>query len=367
MSADVVLALATFASASLVAGSATWALARKRIRVAEDRAATLARGLATQRDVAERRVREVRAELAKIEATSLARHKIVPERLYLNRLAPRDADALASALGGLAFVDAALVADASGYALSRGTGDASSALSQPATALSSTAAAVATLARELSLASVTVLEAHVETADARHVTTRVLRGRGEGAFVVAATTSRPVSAIALDAVAQHAVAHHDPDLVPVPASASGIRLRGATEKRAVRDTPLSPLWDELEREHAEHADLRALVLGVDSAAVFSAAKDGPDDDARARTLRALKTFADRVASRFRDTYLTRIDVQLEGGDVLCWAPLASRSRLCLVVLGDVAATAPERVERLAGRLRRKIAEGSAPSVEGGAR
>lgn len=363
MSLDVVLAAASFASVSVLSSVATWATLRRRVRSAEERAETLLRGLQTQREAAERRVRDVRAELTRVESATLARHRVLPERVYPTRLAPRDADALAGALGGLAFVDAALVADAFGHALSRGTGDASAASSQPALALSAMGAAVGTLFDDLAESDLAPVEAHVETGDARHVTVRALRGRGEGAFIVAAATSRPVSALALDAVAQLARANDD----GLAAPSSTKPARGTTERRAVQGSPLSAVWDELDREHAEHRDLRALVLGVDGLPVFSAAHDGPVEEARARALRALRTFADRAGARFRESHVARVDVLLEGGDVLHWVPLAARSRLSLVVLGDVGATSAGRIDRLAGRLRRKIAEAPQAASEGGLR
>jgi len=316
-----------------------------RSRGARDAAADSGRRLATmgtQREAAERRALAAQAENARWRGTSLAGSGLSKSPVYAGRPSPRDAEELARLVRGLVLVDDVVLADASGFPLTRETDGASA-------DLAALAPSILSFVRRVSLSAIPVLEVAIETSSAVHVVARPLAGRGDGTLLLIRTTSQRVNPLVVDTAAQAAVR----DLEDVPQGLPpSLALTGSTDLGQLGDAPFSEVFTTLERELGQH--VTALSLTHDGRAMFDAAKDGPDAKTRAVAGSALTALADRATRTLRATGIARIDVTIRGGYVLSWSPVVQRSRLALVSFGRADARSPARVDRLLGSLRRAI-------------
>lgn len=313
-------------------------------RGARDAAADSARRLTTmgtQREAAERRALAAQAENARWKGTSLAGAGLSRSPVFLGRPSARDAEELARLVRGLSLVDDVVLADSSGFSLTRESDGASADLAALAPSLHA-------FIRRVALSAVPVVEVAIETATAVHVVARPLAGRGEGALLLIKTTSQRVNPLVVDAAA-HAATR---DLEELPQGLLPPSLTGSTDLDQLEGAPFAEVFATLERELGQH--VTALSLTHDGRALFDAAKDGPDAKTRSVAASALAALADRVTRTLRATAIARIDVAIRGGYVLSWSPVAQRSRLALISFGRADARSPARVDRLLGSLRRAI-------------
>ncbi|NOU26995.1 MAG: hypothetical protein HOO96_03730 [Polyangiaceae bacterium] len=350
--------VAALVVALLAAGAAavSWGIAwRRGAHSAEAEGSGRVAAVTSQRDAAERRVREAQAEIARWKSQSLAGSALSEVAVFPNRPAPRDAEELALLVRGLSLVDDVVIADASGNALTRE----SEALSADLAAL---AAQVISFRRQMLVGALPVAAISFETVGASHVHARPLEGRGEGTVLMVRTTSRRVNPLVVDAVA-HAATR---DLTDLPWGASPIpSFTGTTQRKATDSAGYAQVFALLERELGAH--LTGIVLMVEGRPVFSAAKDGPGEAARFAAAANLGNLAVRATRTLRATALSRLDVALRGGTCVSWMAVGPRSPITLVTFGPPEARSTARMDRLLGSVRRLVdphamaaqAEGSA--------
>lgn len=333
-----VTAVSTIASSALA-----WRFGARRARTeSELTAAATNRQLATSREVAERRIRELSTQNALWKTSSLAPRDLPVEPVFPDRMAPIEHEALVGMLRGLTLIDDAVIADVTGFARTRETDSGSA-------AIAAIGGQVEALRVALTKLGAGVAEVRIETFDAVHVAIRPLTGRAEGSMLVARSTSMRASPLALDAVAHVASGGAGSAVTPpVPSM-----WRGAADCRRPSDGGPESFFDDLEQELVR-SKLRAVAFGSRGKPSFSAAADGPTDAVRTATFLALDDFQARAARLLRGAGTARVDVMLHGGGVLRWSSLAPQTTWAILITADDGATSPALVERLSGRLRRGI-------------
>lgn len=334
--------------AAALAGVLGWSFGRKRgARMARESAASRIATMSAERDAAERRARESNAESARWQGMSLAGDTLSNSPIFAARPAPRDAEELARMVRGLALVDDVVLADRSGYPLTR-----ESCATSPD--LAALAPPVTTLVRELGVAALHVTDIHIETAGAIHVRARSLTGRCEGAILVVQSTSQPVSGLVIDAVG-HASARAFTELTGRP----GGRAPWVTSDRETAPGRLSPeAIATLDREL--NGSLAGVLLLLDGQPVFSSAHDGPSSEIRAAAAASLDALAARVGWTLRAAGVVRIEVALRDGQAVTWSSLPGRSRSAIITFGQANARSTSRLDVLVGRLRRTLETNNAP-------
>lgn len=296
--------------------------------------------LLTKLDVAERKARSALAEAAHWKSMSLAGASIAEAAAYEDRIGASEAERLVSLARTLVLVDDAVIAEFGGLSLSREAGG-------RGTTLAALAAPTARFTRALREIGVPVAQVGFESFAAEHVVVRPLGRRSAEAFFVAATTSQPMSPLAVDAIVQ-AASRAD---VASPAPTSTLVLRGATEVRVASGSDFEGVFTELGRE--VRGNVRGVLLGAGDDVVFASVCDGPADRIRRAVHAELDLLRVQVERLARSAPLARIVVTMEGGTTFSWSALAPSSDLSLTFYGECDGRV---VDRVAGRLRRLVGE-----------
>ena len=316
------------------------------------RASTAARlsSLSAERDAAERRAREASAETTRWKGMSLAGDVLTSSPIFEARPAPRDAEELARMVRGLAFIDDVVLADRSGYPLTR-----ESTASSPD--LAALAPHVNDLVHRFGIAGLQVTDLQIETADAVHVRARLLSGRCEGAMVLLRSTSQPVSTLVVDAVG-HASARTFGERQGRPVVSS---VWATSDREAVPDAISQGALATLDRELNGSLDGVSLVL--EGRTVYSSAHEGPSAEIRAAATASLHALASRARSTLRATRVAEVRVSLRSGQAVTWSSLPDRSRAALITFGRGDGRSAARLDVLVGKLRRALDTKDAPSSQ----
>ena len=333
------------------AASAAFVLGRQKGREASSAEHAIdATTLGGQRDAAERRARELQAELGRYRGMSLAGSVLSAEPHFANRLAAVEAEEVVGLVRGLSMVDDVVVADRAGFALTRSGGEGGADLAP-------IAASSAAMMRRVALSTIPVVQLAYETFSAEHVCVRALPGRADGTLLLVKTSSQPVSPLVVDAAA-HACARSATEVV---SGAPALAMRGTTEVRHVDEPTFGEVFAQISRELRD--DLKGLVLTLDGRPVFASVRNGPDE--RIRNLLALELAAlqAKVTFHLRTMAMARVQATLRDHSSVTWAALAPRSRLAVLAFGPLDSRA---AERLAGRLRRATGERSLVQLQGAA-
>jgi hypothetical protein len=257
----------------------------------------------------------------------------------------RELEALVSSLRGFAFVDEVLVAGAEGLTWSRGE-------TPRARRLATLATAFGALADTLRAHGADLGEVQVVTLDAKHVVARRLPAWTRGAWLIAESTSRPPSSLALDAVVARAALLR-PDVAPRDAARSPARLRGTTGRTGEGGSRVQTLVDELSRLRTVR-DACAVSFTHAGRPLVTLLEDGPPsavvDELGARMHRLHRHLARALGVAVVHTGAT-----LTTGQRLAFVPLVDHSQCALLTLGMQPVEALD-IERFTGRIRRLLAE-----------
>jgi hypothetical protein len=166
------------------------------------------------------------------------------------------------------------------------------------------------------------------------------------------TTSQPVSALLVDAVA-HAASRAD-ETPAAPTTLPSLALTGSTDLTdagaGLSRTAMAPF------ERALAGDHRGLVVLARGMIVLSGASNGPSEASRSIVAHALGSLVDRAARTLREPLLARAELVLDDGRTVGWAAFAPRSHLALVTFTDDGVGTSAKVDRLVGALRRSFDE-----------
>ncbi len=331
----------TGAALSTALGSAAgWALATRRERRGAD---ARARDASTR---FERELDRLRARSADATQRHRVENMLLRGALGLSEEAPRGStakgprlDAVLERLRSVAFVDAAVVADAAGLVL-RGE---ESELAREAASLAPIAAP---LCRWQGAPCAT--EIRVTLADTTHVALRPLPLWAGDALLVAASRGRPPSRLALEA--SDAMARlMDVERVELPAGDAALcgwtyRAGGDRSQRAAQ------LLDEIGRFRAS-AGLRAVALSVLDEPLVADAADGASEAVFEWMGKHASSLA-RFAGRRMRSAPRRCDVFTQTGTVFSWMQLPDSSRFALVTQSEQRPVDDLDLDRLVGKIRR---------------
>jgi hypothetical protein len=268
----------------------------------------------------------------------------------LVRTAPsaRELESLASALRGFAFVDEVVVAGAEGLTWSRDETPRARRLAALATAFGSLASTLREHGAELG-------EVQAVTLDAKHLVARRLPAWTRGAWLIAESTSRPPSSLALDAVVSRAAllrresAPHEPTRPP-------IRLRGTTGRTGEGGSRVQTLVDELSRLRTVR-EACAVSFTHAGRPLVTLLEDGPPS-ALVDELTARMHRLHRHLARALGVAIVHTGATLTTGARLTFVPLVDHSQCALLTLGTQPVEALD-IERFTGRVRRLLAEDGA--------
>jgi hypothetical protein len=332
--------LAATLASTAIGGAAGFALASRRARRAGE--ARLAEEAGRhQRELDRTRARALDATKQHREENALLRSALGLDGGTHARDLGRSArfDRLLGRLRGLAFVDAAVVADATGL-LSRGDEDAL------AREVASLAAAAMPLARSGGARS--AIEIRVAFASSLAVALRPLPGWAGDAFVVVASRGRSPSPLALestDALARLMTEGLDAPALETPSLEGWSHRIGGARGDSARQ-----LGDELGRFRAA---VGALSVGLSFHDELLAADtaDGASEAALDAMRARLATFV-RFAARRARSVVRRCDVVMANGLFFSWVPLPDSSKFAVLAQTRHRPIDDLELDRLIGKIRR---------------
>lgn len=326
-------------SAALAAATTAWVTRAPRLR-AEKRLSELESELTRERSSARRKLSEL--GLVHAQTTNRLRSALglPPASSELEPMSARRLpQALRERLQGLIEVDAVVVADATGLAWTREESRVDHALA---------AASAAVLASRVAGQAPRLV--HVELADARHIVICPIPGTEPVMALAVASTSRPASGFAIDAVLAYAAEARrfvasDPT-EPDP-------LVGHALQQARAGSPLGPqLLAELERE-SSHAGVGMLAIGVGEEVVAARGSDGPSAADLSALHLELRTLIDRIAHRMGGR-VRRLDWSSLGAATASAVSVGPTGRSLLIGASRAGRLDVGSFDRLAGRLRRLL-------------
>lgn len=274
---------------------------------------------------------------------------LVRPATFKARPAATELEEIVRRVRGMAFVDAATIADASGLSLGRGQG-------RDADDLAALVPAVARAAQRLEPVFGATTSVMIATEDSRTAELRALPRWTNGAWLAAASSAQRPPAPALDGASAFAYQLRG-ELVDAPPprtfSARG-RLGAGARTQA--------LTVEVERESAGlGCQLMAIVRGPQLLA--GVVDHGPTTSQLELLLGVLHDLQRGARAALQGIGISQLELVFAGGVRVGLASITASARLGLVTLHRGAALEPLVVERVAGRLRRFLDDAAAAVEE----